>query len=258
MMRLGVLSDIHANAHALDAALAFLAMQDVDAYVCGGDLVGYGAAPNECVRRVCALPGHHVAGNHDLIAVGRLGDERCDQRARESLRWTRDVLEDDCRALLAELPLVARVDGVAVHHGSPSDPREYVRTEAQALGALDEVRRVAPETDVLVLGHTHEPLAVGRRRGTLLRGETGAVRLLPDELTLLNPGSVGQSRHRDPRARVMVLDLAARFASFHRVDYDVAACRDALRECGLPPDSCHPWRSRWRVAVDALSGTRDR
>jgi predicted phosphodiesterase len=256
-MRLGVISDIHANAHALDAALAFLATQGLDAYLCAGDLVGYGAAPNECVRRVVALPGHGIAGNHDLIAVGRLGDQRCDARARESLRWTRGVLEHDARTLLAALPPAACVEGVALHHGSPSDPREYVRTEAQASACLDGLRRAAPEARLLVLGHTHEPLAVGRRRGTLLRGGTGTVRLTPGEPTLLNPGSVGQARGRDPRARVMVLDLAARSATFHAVAYDTAACRAALRERGLPPDSCHPWRSRWRVVVDALTSVRD-
>jgi predicted phosphodiesterase len=252
-MRLGVLSDIHANAQALDAALGFLAAEAVDAYICAGDLVGYGAAPNECVRRVAALGAYAVAGNHDLIAAGRLGDERCDRRARDSLRWTGAVLADDVRALLAELPVSVCVEGIAVHHGSLADPCEYVRTEDAALACLDELAGTASETALLVLGHTHMPLAVGRRRGMLLRGGTGTVRLLPGEPTLLNPGSVGQSRSRDPRARVMVLDLAAGSATFHAVAYDLAACRAALREHGLPPDSCHPWRSRWRVAVAALT-----
>jgi predicted phosphodiesterase len=255
-MRLGVIADIHGNEHALEAALAFLSAQEVDAYLCAGDLVGYGPAPNECVRRACALPGQVVAGNHDLIAIGELGDERCDQRARDSLRWTRTVLEDDTRALLGELPRGATAHGVALHHGSPADPREYVRTEDQALACLDDLARMTPGAEILVLGHTHESLAVGRRRGTLLKATTGSVRLLPGELTLLNPGSVGQSRSRDLRARVMVLDLAARAATFHAVAYDVAACRDALREQGLPPDSCHPWRSHWGVVVHALTRGR--
>ena len=254
-MRLGVVSDIHANVHALEAALAFLSAQEVDAYLCAGDLVGYGPAPNECVRRACALPGQGVAGNHDLIAIGELGDERCDQRARDSLRWTRTVLENDTRALLGELP-AARQRTASHCITARRRTREYVRTEEQALACLDDLARITPGAEILVLGHTHESLAVGRRRGTLLKASTGSVRLLPGELTLLNPGSVGQSRSRDPRARVMVLDLAARAATFHAVAYDVAACRDALREQGLPPDSCHTWRSHWGVVVHALTRGR--
>jgi predicted phosphodiesterase len=103
-MRYGVIADVHANLHALDAALAFLCSQKIDAYLCAGDLVGYGPQPNECVRRVLALPGRCVAGNHDLIAVERLGSEGCSRLAQASLSWTRRVLDDDVRALLADLP----------------------------------------------------------------------------------------------------------------------------------------------------------
>src|SRR3954451_22574338 len=93
LMRFAVIADVHANRHALDAALAFLADQDVEVYLCAGDLVGYGPFPNECVRRVRDLPGVCVAGNHDLIALGRLSDERCVPLARASLRWTRAALD---------------------------------------------------------------------------------------------------------------------------------------------------------------------
>jgi predicted phosphodiesterase len=254
-MRFGVISDVHANLHALEAALAFLSAHEVDGYLCGGDLVGYGPMPNECVRRVCDLPATTVAGNHDLIALGVLGDERCDQRARESLRWTRAVLQDDTRALLSALPREVYVEGVAVHHGSPTDVQEYVRSEAQAQAALNEVAPRRPDAPILVLGHTHHAMAVGRQRGTLLRGGTGTVRLTPGERILLNPGSVGQSRTRDARARVMVLDLADRSAAFHAVAYDTAGCREALRERGLAPDSCHPWRSRWGTVLHAVHRT---
>jgi predicted phosphodiesterase len=251
-MRFGVIADVHANRHALDAALAFLSTQDVDGYLCAGDLVGYGAFPNECVRRVLALPGSCVAGNHDLIALGRLGDERCIALARDSLRWTREALDDDARALLSGLPLAANQDGVAVHHGSVDDPQEYVVTDEQARASLHDLEREAPPAGILVLGHTHRPMAFGLRRGTLLREGTGTVTLAPAEPTLLNPGAVGQSRSRDPRARVMVLDLTARVASFHALAYDVAGCRRALRERGLPEASCHLPRSRWEDALGAV------
>jgi predicted phosphodiesterase len=245
--RLGVVSDIHANRHALDAALEFLETQELDGYLCPGDLVGYGPYPNECVRRVLDLPVTCVAGNHDLIVLGELSDERCIPLARHSLAWTRSVLDDDARERLAALPLAASAHGVALHHGAPGDPQRYVVSDDEAFAALDELG--AP---ILIVGHTHRPMAIGRRRGSLLRGGTGSVSLDGDEPVLLNPGAVGQSRSRDPRARVMVLDLTQRVATFHALDYDVDACRQALRERALPPDSCHVPRSRIREVAGAL------
>jgi predicted phosphodiesterase len=252
-MRYGVIADVHANAHALDAVLAFLSAEAVDGYLCAGDLVGYGPMPNECVRRVLALEGHVVAGNHDLIALGRLDDDRCIPLAKASLRWTRAVLEDDARSLLAGLPAGVTVDGVALRHGSVADPREYVITEAQARACLEMLASAEPAASILVVGHTHRPMAVSRRHGALLRSATGTVELPPDDLVLLNPGAVGQSRTADPRARTMVIDTAARVAEFHAVDYDVEGCRRALRERGLPARSCHLRRSRRAAAARLVS-----
>lgn len=252
MTRLGVISDVHANLHALDAALEFLRTQELDGYLCAGDLVGYGPFPNECVRRVLALDGLCVAGNHDLIALGRLGDERCAPLARATLRWTRAALDDEARALLGGLRVGVEQDGVAVRHGSVADPGEYVLTVDRARACLDEIAAVAPGADVLVLGHTHRPMAVAQRRGLLLRESGGEVALEPGEPVMLNPGAVGQSRSRDPRARVMVLDLTERVASFQALDYDVEACRRALRDRGLPEESCHLPPSRWEEAVVAV------
>jgi len=249
-MRYGVIADVHANLHALDAALAFLSRQRVDEYLCAGDLVGYGPLPNDSVRRVLQLAGRCVAGNHDLIVLGRLSDERCVATARASLRWTRAAIDDDVRARLARLPLGARLGDVVLRHGSVTDQQEYVLSDRQALACLDELERAEPGARILILGHTHRPMAVSRRRGRLLRRPAGTVELGDEDAVVLNPGAVGQSRSRDPRARVMVLDTDARTAAFHAVAYDVAACRRALAERGLPPDSCHVPRSR----LDELAG----
>jgi predicted phosphodiesterase len=251
-MRYGVISDVHANLHALDAALAFLAAQGVDEYLCAGDLVGYGPLPNESVRRVLGLPGRCIAGNHELIVLGRLTDERCQAPARASLRWTRRAIDDQTRGLLARLPLSERLHDIALHHGSVADPQEYVLTERQALACLDDLERREPGAELLILGHTHRPMAVSRRRGSLLRGGTGAVPLEPGDPVVLNPGAVGQSRSRDARARCMVLDTAARVATFHALTYDEGACRRALLDRGLPPESCHLPRSRWGDVAGAV------
>jgi predicted phosphodiesterase len=248
-MRFGVISDVHANLHALDASLKLLEAERVDGYICAGDLVGYGPFPNECIRRVRDLGAHCVAGNHDLIALERLSDDRCVQLARQSLRWTRTVLDDDSRDVLASLPREVIVGEIAVFHGSIGDPQAYVHTAEQALTALRRLDDAAPGCGLMIVGHTHHPMAVAEKQGRLLRAATGEFALPPGERVLLNPGAVGQSRDRTARAHVMVLDVGARTASFQAVAYDVAACRRALRDRGLPDGSHHLRPSRWRVAA---------
>lgn len=232
-VRLGVLADVHGNLAALDAVLSRLAAAGVDRYVCAGDLVGYGPFPNECVRRLADLGATTVAGNHDLIALGRLGFERCGRLARQTLEWTRGVLDDDTRALLDALPLRADpVPGLVIAHGGLGDPQRYVRTADEARAELAQLEAGA----TLVLGHTHQAFAVGETRDEL----TGAtVRLEPGERMLLNPGAVGQSRTRDPRTRALLLDLESRTAEFLAIDYDATATRDALRAAGLPAHAHH-------------------
>lgn len=249
-MRYGVLADIHGNLHALRASLEELRRRGVDGWLVAGDLVGYGPHPNECVELVAGLGAVCVVGNHDLIALGCLSDERCIPLARESLRWTRGVLGADARAFLAGLPPRATAPGgVALAHGSLDDPQDYTVTPPQATAQLD--RLGADGTRVLVLGHTHRPWAFTAAGGTSLGGRPlggraawalrgrGMVPLPAREPMLLNPGAVGQSRELRARARAVVLDLERGRAWFLAPRYDVAACRDALRRAGLSPRSYH-------------------
>jgi predicted phosphodiesterase len=238
-VRIALLADVHGNLHALDAVLERLADEGVEAYVCAGDLVGYGPAPDECIARIAALPGVCVVGNHDLIALGRLTTDRCIPLAEESLQWTASRLDPASRSYLESLPATAAMGSVTVAHGSLSDPQEYVRRPDQFASQFRELALRAPNAEILVLGHTHQPLAVGERRGVLLRGEAGIAALSAGERYLVNPGSVGQSRDRRARARVAVLDLARREASFLEVPYDVRANRAALRRAGRPAWSSH-------------------
>jgi putative phosphoesterase len=236
-MRLGLFADVHGNLHALDRVLEVLATEQVDVYACAGDLVGYGPYPNECVERVTALGATCVAGNHDLIATGRLDPEGIGTLARRSLGWTARELRPETEDVLRGLPLTARIGPVLIAHGSVDDPSLYVTPEraADELERLERTRRAS----VLVLGHTHRPAAFGSESGELLSHRSGTVSFTPSETVLLNPGSVGQSRERRPVARFAVLDLAERRADFRDTSYDHHACRRALRERGLPPRSYH-------------------
>ncbi|MCC2672270.1 MAG: metallophosphoesterase [Armatimonadetes bacterium] len=236
-MRYGLISDIHANLHALDAVLHALHAEGVDAYLCAGDLVGYGPFPNECVDRLAELGATCVAGNHDLIALGLLSDDRCIPLAQRSLRWTRDELRDDTRQFLQALPRRVEIEAETVlAHGSLDDPQEYVTRPAQAEQQLRQLTTAFPAARRLVLGHTHRQWHF--TPGWTVHPATSA-EPAPQGPVLINPGSVGQSRDRSPNARFGILDLETGDVLLRAVAYDAAACRDALRSRGLSPASCH-------------------
>lgn len=239
-MRYAVLADIHANLPALEASLRLVEGASVDAYLVAGDVVGYGPHPNECVEAVAALGAICVAGNHDLMALGRLSEERCIPLGRASIRWTRMVLGRDARSYLETLPLQAEAPGgVLIAHGSLDDPEEYTTNAEEALAQLVRLQHRSPASRVLVLGHTHRPLIVGSKAGRLQPRGTGVVRLTRDERYVVNGGGVGQARELRARARCAVLDLESDEVELYAVKYDVAACRRALRAAGLSPRSPH-------------------
>lgn len=220
-----MLSDVHGNLPALRAVLARAERERVDGLLCAGDVVGYGPQPDACADLVRQSGAVCVAGNHELLVLGVLGGERSSRRARASARWTRQVLRDDTRAWLRTLPLLARVDGVTVTHGSLDDVEEYVTSDARAGQQL----AVAPQ---LVLGHTHRPwLHVA---GRTVPSRSGPVELPDGRPFLLNPGSVGEPRDGTRHARFAVLDLGARTVEQVDVPYDLAAARAAVAAAAQP------------------------
>jgi diadenosine tetraphosphatase ApaH/serine/threonine PP2A family protein phosphatase len=233
-LRIALISDIHANLHALEAVLAALDDEEHDAVWNLGDTVGYGPRPNECCTAAQATAELSLVGNHDLVALGK-GDvdvEDFNPEAAAAARWTRDALTAEARAFLDVLEPSAERAGVDLYHGSPRDPVwEYVLTVEAALAAFR-----ATETSVVVVGHSHVPLALELRGAEILGG------LAPAETEidlstgrwLLNPGSVGQPRDGDARAAYCLLDLDARSASFKRVPYEIETTQAEMREEGLP------------------------
>lgn len=244
--RIGVLADIHANLPALDAAVAAVERHDVDRWLCAGDVVGYGAQPAACIERVRELGARCVAGNHDLMVLGELSDEDVPRLARDAVRWTRSALSPADAAWLRALPRRASWGTVALAHGGLDDPERYVLSAADAVGELRRLGEGGEE--LLVLGHTHLPLAVAERSGALRTADRTV--LPPGERAVLNPGAVGQSRERrDILARALVLDPAMREARFVAVPYDVERALAALRARGLDERAIHlPPAPVWRRA----------
>jgi len=254
-MRYGVISDIHGNLEALEAAIAILSAQGVDEYLCAGDLVGYGPKPNECVARVAELEAKCAAGNHDLMALGALSDEGCTDLARETMRWTRRELTAESRAYLEQLPLVLVPDpGTVVAHGSLESTTEYVRTDQQRAAQLQLLGNGFPDATVLILGHTHQRSAYGSAAGGMRTRFRHSFELAGGQTYVINPGSVGQSRDLIARSRFMLLDYPRRRVTLYSVPYDIRACRRGLREVGLPMASVHAKPPLRQVAAGWMRG----
>jgi diadenosine tetraphosphatase ApaH/serine/threonine PP2A family protein phosphatase len=233
-MQVAVLSDIHANRHALEAVLEDVDTSDATELWCLGDVVGYGADPNDCVRLVRERAALCLAGNHDLAVTGALSLEDFSRGAALAARWTQEVIEPEPLAWLSGLRASGERAGLALYHGSPRDPVwEYVLSALLADLCLD-----ATPAEVTLIGHSHVALAFHREEG---RGATGEARRsddVPQALAgrrwLLNPGSVGQPRDGDPRAAWLLLDLEAGTAAWRRTAYDVDGAAAAIRAARLP------------------------
>lgn len=239
-LRLGLICDVHANLAALEVALRALDRAGVDRIVCGGDLVGYGPQPNECVALLAEREIDSVAGNHDLVALGHDGLERCGPVAAATLAWTREQIDDNTRRHLAGLPRRLEVGPVVVAHGSLDDPWRYLKDPGEAAA---ELAALPSEWSTLVVGHTHRPLVVGQHAGRLRRRE---VAMAPGDRWLVNPGAVGQSRELRPLVRLAVLDSDRARLSRLALSYDHRATRAALEAAGLPPGACHVPPAGWR------------
>jgi predicted phosphodiesterase len=234
-VRLLILSDMHANWEAFAAVLRRVRRKRLDATLVLGDLVGYGAAPNQVVDAVRALPGrvHSVRGNHDKVVAGIEDGSNFNHVALLAARWTSERLTPANLRFVRELPRgPLEADGVSLCHGSPIDEDAYVFSAFDAF----EIFSYHP-AEVTFFGHTHIPslfVLAGRNiQVALLRGD-GSVQLEAGKRYLVNPGSIGQPRDRDPRAAYMTYDGARRTLHWHRVEYAVARAQQRILKAGLP------------------------
>ena len=228
-MRVAVVSDIHANLAALEAVFAAIDASPPDEIWCLGDLVGYGAQPNECCALVRERATVCLGGNHDLAVRGTIDLRDFSGDAGIAAEWTRSVIEGESLAFLQTLDVQGTAHGIALYHGSARDPVwEYVLSDEAAAVTL-----MLTDAPTVLVGHSHVALAVS---STLAGGiaPQGPTIDLASARWLLNPGSVGQPRDGDPRAAYVTLDLAAHTASFERVEYDIARTQSEIRAAGLP------------------------
>jgi len=240
-VRILLLSDIHANLEALDACLA--AAPSFDSVVNLGDIVGYGASPNDVAERSRQLGNVFVRGNHDKAATGIMDLDDFNPMAAAAAVWTRNELASENLEWLRSLPhgpvSLPDLPEIQLVHGSPNDEDEYVVSLGDALAPL-----ITLSAPITFFGHTHlqggffanGSAADGFRPEyrTVGQPESMALQLKPDARYLINPGSVGQPRDGDWRAAFALFDTDARVVHFHRTPYNLKSAQDRIFAARLP------------------------
>jgi predicted phosphodiesterase len=231
-LRIAVLSDVHGNLPAFRAVLDDVAGHDAEAVWCLGDLVGYGAQPDECVELAADRCDLCLAGNHDLGVLDKIDIGDFSPHAAEAALWTREHAGEKALDYLRELEPERGGEEIGLFHASPRDPVwEYVLSATQASDCMDEM-----DARVSAIGHTHVALMFARADGEVGGAQApGGTELdLSEGEWLINPGSVGQPRDGDPRAAWLLLDTDRWTASWIRAAYPIDEAAAAIEKAGLP------------------------
>ena len=246
-MKYLIISDLHGNWDALRRVLREAEAESFEAVLMLGDVVGYGAAPNRTIDLLRDLPVevYSVRGNHDKVACGVDDGSGFNAVAQFAAQWTKDRLTPDNLEYMLTLPQgpLQTPDGTVICHGSPRNEDEYLLSNGDAAGAFS-----IGGGQVTFFGHTHiacvfsdSVLDLGVS-SVLLKGAEGSMEIEPEVRYLINPGSVGQPRDRDPRAAYMFYDSENGVVQWRRVDYPINKAQYRILKAGLP-----------RVLADRLS-----
>lgn len=229
-MRFAIFGDIHGNLEALQACVEVMRAQNIDEYLCMGDIVGYGANPEECVRLVRELGALTIVGNHDHAVIGLLDVSYFNQYARQAALWTGEHLSDESRAWLQTRPFVEHLETFTIVHGSLQAPElfNYVQTIKDA-----EQNFRMMDKALLFLGHSHQPLAFFQTDPMTYTLDP-LITLEPGVKSIVNVGSVGQPRDENPQAAFAVFDSAEQTVQIHRVEYDIEKAAQKILDAGLP------------------------
>lgn len=233
-MRIGIFSDVHGNYDALTAIFEAYERLGIERFVCLGDLVGYGAQPNECCDFVRERAAHVVLGNHDAAVAGRMDYSYYYDAARHALDWCRQELSSENLEWLQTLPY--QVDdaehGIRYTHGNPVDPPSF-----EYVFALEQARDLLPKIDALgqvnFIGHSHLCKSFALGNGEAVDVVAQRFGLRQSYRYIITVGSVGQPRDYDNRACAGVFDTHQRFFEYVRVEYDIESAARKIFEAEL-------------------------
>jgi predicted phosphodiesterase len=239
-MRLGILSDIHANYEALSAVLEAFKNERIGAYYCLGDTVGYGGSPNECADIVRGLVKATILGNHDAAVAGRMDYSYYYEAARNALDTHAQLLSEDNMQWLKGLPYQVRLDAhnVQLCHGSPVrlEEFEYIFAPEQARECLPIFSELGHLT---LIGHSHLCKVFALTETTVEELPPIDFDLADNRKYIVSVGSVGQPRDYDNRASYTVYDTEHKRFEFKRVEYDIETAADKVLRAKLERNFAH-------------------
>jgi diadenosine tetraphosphatase ApaH/serine/threonine PP2A family protein phosphatase len=228
-MRLGIFSDVHANIEALTAVMEGFRHERVDKYFCLGDVVGYGASPNECCDIVRDVAEVTILGNHDAAVAGRMDYSYYYEAARHALDTHASILTRENMEWLKGLPYKYRVGdtGADLCHGSPLrlEEFEYIFAPEQArecLSIWDDLNHIT------LIGHSHLCKVFALKPGMVRELPPQTFELEDGIKYIVSVGSVGQPRDYDNRASYTIFDSELRRFEFHRVEYDIESAANRI------------------------------
>jgi len=234
-MKYLIFSDIHSNLEALEAMLNHPVARKANRYLFLGDLVGYGPNPNEVINRFRDLNvSNHVRGNHDKVVADLESSSLFNPVAAFSAEWSKIQVSEENQGFLKDLPrgpvVVERF--ITLCHGSTFDEDYYVFSNFEAAESFKFM-----ETAIGFFGHTHFPVMYLMRNEKIqsvpLSGDT-RIRLDPNTRYLINPGSIGQPRDKNPMPSFVLFDVSKREIQFQRFQYNFRETQAKIRNAGLP------------------------
>ena len=226
-MKYLVLADVHSNLEALEACLKE-AKNQYSRILCLGDVVGYGASPNECTELLRKKDAICLMGNHDAAAVGLLRKDWFNEEAGRAVEWTAGVLTKENKTFLGELPEFFSCQYLFAVHGSPMDPLMGYMD-----GKIAERSLKLVVEDIVLCGHTHVPFKFEEGKGAKTLPGNSKIEFSGKRMVLSMP-SVGQPRDRNPRAGHAILDFENRIIEIKRTPYTIEKASEKILGAGLP------------------------
>ncbi len=224
-----IISDIHSNLEALKKVLEEIDKLAGNKTICLGDIVGYGANPNECVEIIKERNVESIMGNHDIVACGKKEPYDFNPVARAAVLWTRKALKFENREFLYNLSDVKLVDDFLIVHGAISDPDLYIFSSYDARMEF----KLMKKHSICFFGHTHVRTYYALINDDVRQLFDYELKIEPNAKYLINPGSVGQPRDGDPRTSFLIYDSKEGYVKFIRLEYDISTAQKKIIEAGL-------------------------